>query len=107
MVFPLEIREIEMENNENPTPLIVTEKDFPPEVLARAQGVKVLGETSVGAQALYDALPSVIAKRLRAITPPDFEISELQLSLRVEGKVLGSGISSDVVVRLGRIQNKP
>ena len=91
-----------MANIENPTPLIIHESDFPPDVLARAKGVKVLGEPTIGSQALFDALPAVIAKRLRAITPPDFEVAEIELSLRVEGTVLGTGISSDVVVRLAR-----
>ena len=91
-----------MENSEKPMPLIVTEMDFPPEVRARAQGVKVLGEQTVGTQALFDALPSVIAKRLRAIIPTDFEIAEIELSLRVEGTVFGTGLSSDVKVHLGR-----
>ncbi len=91
-----------MPTDEHQTPLIVSEKDFPPEVLARAQGVKVLGDPAVGPQALFDALPAVITKRLRAITPPDFEVSEIALTLRVEGTILGTGISSDVVVKLAR-----
>ena len=86
----------------NAVPLIITENDFPTDVLARARGVKILDEPARGFQAIYDALPGVIAKRLRSITPPDFEISEIELSLKVEGTILGTGVSSDVVVHLGR-----
>lgn len=85
-----------------PIPLVITDKDFPPDVIARAQNVKILGEPAQGIRAIYDALPGVIAKRLRAITPLDFEISEIELSVKVEGTILGTGVSSDVIVRLSR-----
>jgi hypothetical protein len=36
---------------------------------ARAKGVGLLGDDADAKRALFDALPSVIAKRIQAITP--------------------------------------
>ena len=68
------------------------------QIKATERGARILGPEHE--RALFDALPSVIAKRVRAITPAGFEIAELELELSLEGKVCGTGISGNVKVRL-------
>jgi hypothetical protein len=68
------------------------------QVRAAEGGARVLGPEHE--RALFDALPSVIAKRVRAITPNGFVISELELTLSIEGKICGSGVSGNVRVKL-------
>ena len=68
------------------------------QIKATERGARILGPEHE--RALFDALPSVIAKRVRAITPSGFVIAELELELSLEGKICGNGISGNVKVKL-------
>lgn len=74
-------------------------------VMALKSGTRVLADNEDPMRALFDALPTIIAKRLRAITPPGFAITELEICLSVEGKLCGTGIGGDVTVKLAPQQH--
>ncbi len=86
-----------------PITLIVRETDI--DSVTRAQlesltrGVRVLANDD-NVRALCDALPTAIARRVRAIVPQDFVLSEIEMTLSVEGKLWGTGLSGDVKVKL-------
>lgn len=61
---------------------------------------RLLGEQDGVERILQDLLPSLIAKRIRAITPPEFVVSEIELCVTIEGKIWGCGISGDMKVKL-------
>lgn len=69
------------------------------QVKARQAGHKLLGDDD-SAKALFDALPGAVAKRVQAITPRGFVVTELSLKLVLNGTVCGVGLSGDVVVKL-------
>jgi hypothetical protein len=64
------------------------------------EGKQVLGDHDDVQRALFDALPSVIAERVKAITPRDFVVAELELKLSLGGTIFGVGLSGDVTVKL-------
>jgi len=82
--------------------LVITDGDLPAgkaqQIRAQAGGTQLLGGESE--RALFDALPSAIARRVQNIVPKDFVISELELKMTLNGTVCGVGISGDVVVKL-------
>jgi hypothetical protein len=84
--------------------LFISESDFDPliqsQLQASVQGVRVLAEEKDTLKILYDSLPEVITKRLKAITPPDFKISQLELKIAISGKFFGASLQGDVIVRL-------
>ena len=95
-----------MENDmivsKGPLPLKIDDTDCDPSLVAQIKaterGARILGPEHE--RALFDALPSVIAKRVRAITPAGFVIAELELELSLDGKICGTGISGNVKVKL-------
>ncbi|TDP62596.1 hypothetical protein [Roseateles toxinivorans] len=85
--------------------LVLSESDVDAGVRKRVQaataGSRVLsGEDQDAKQILMDALPTIIAQKIRKIVPKDFEISEVQLKLNVSGKLFGTGVSGDVILKL-------
>jgi hypothetical protein len=70
-------------------------------VRAAVAGSRVLsGEEQDAKQILMDALPAIIAQKIRKIVPQDFQVSEVQLKLNVSGKLFGTGVSGDVILKL-------
>jgi len=49
---------------------------------------------------LMDAMPSAVAKKVRAIVPKGFELTELQLKLEVSGTIFGTGMKGEVMIKL-------
>lgn len=80
-------------------PLVVNEDDLPPDartkIRSASDGVAILGSEDVQ-KALFDALPSVIAKRLSRIVPEGFTLAEIELQFTVAGQLFGSGIGAEV-----------
>jgi hypothetical protein len=83
--------------------LVIREKDLPGELNGRlkadSQGTRVLGGTDT-AQAVFDAIPGVIAKRLEKIVPKDFVLAEVELKLALDFEIPGFKCGGDVVVKL-------
>jgi hypothetical protein len=75
------------------------EKYIGADVRAVSRGARVMGarESSV-----MEALPKVIRERLQKMTPPDFELKEIEMKLELSGKVFGVGVSGDVTAKFGR-----
>jgi hypothetical protein len=67
-------------------------------IIADQRATKVLGGEAH--RALVDALPGLVARRIRAIVPDDFRVTEIELSMTIQGTICGSGISGDVKVKL-------
>ena len=84
--------------------LIIGEQDLDPTVRARVKaalaGQSVLGGEEDAVRILFDSLPIVLAKRLKAITPADFRVAEIELEISLGGKLFGAELSGHVVVRL-------
>lgn len=80
-------------------PLIITEQDLPPDartsLRSAADGVAILGGDDTQ-QAIFDALPSVIAKRLKRIVPEGFALAEIEIQFSVAGQLFGSGVAGEV-----------
>ena len=93
-----------------PLKLVLRETDVDARVgaqlAANSEGVRVLA-TDDSIRTLFDALPTAIARRVQSITPEGFRIVEIELSLSVEGKLWGTGISGDVKVKLAPRDNDP
>jgi hypothetical protein len=86
-------------------PLVLSDADLEgvqrAQIIAAQRGERVLGGGSGDAErALFDALPGVIARRIQAITPKDFGIKSLTLTMKLGGAVCGIGVSGDVTVTL-------
>jgi hypothetical protein len=96
---------------EQPLRLVVTEEDLDPRtrgvLRSLSDGAEVYGSSDNAEAALFDALPTVIAKKLRSITPPDFVISEVQMKFTVDAKIAGTGLSGDVSVKFAPSRPTP
>jgi hypothetical protein len=87
--------------------IVVREQDIPSAVAAQVAAVqqrrRVLGEDEKTAQEwILEALPAVIAKRVRPMLPEDFELSEMQMKVSLQGKPFGVGVGGEVLVTLRR-----
>jgi hypothetical protein len=91
-----------MDMTDDGIPLIVVEGDLDAaargKLAATKKGEAHLAGDGDAMRTLYDALPSAIGKRLRAVCPPDFEISEVTMKMSVKGTPFGVGIEGDVEV---------
>jgi hypothetical protein len=98
---------------ESPKPirLVVTESDFEPVVrsaiTADRDGIRVLGGDSDDSEGIskaerlvLDALPGAIARRVGAMLPKGFEISELEFCFKLDCKVWGTGVGGEVKAKL-------
>jgi hypothetical protein len=86
--------------------ITLTEADLDPndrkKIEARANKSRVLeGEEREVEEMLSEALPKAIARRVEAMRPKNFKVTELQFKLAVSGKLFGSGVSGEVIVKLG------
>src|SRR5262245_27702276 len=86
------------------------ESDFAP-VMTSAERRVVFGSERVLAESgseqsptslLEELLPRALVAKVRRLTPPDFELSEITIEAEVSGKVLGSGVSGNFSMKLAR-----
>jgi hypothetical protein len=88
---------------EQPT-LVVTERDLPGDVrnllIAERDETRLLGGRASTAQALFDAIPSVIARRLERIVPDNFTLEEIELKLLLDVEIPGFKCGGDITVKL-------
>lgn len=70
-----------------------------------AEGGEVMSETPGELQdqrlrsALFDALPTALAKRFARITPGDYVVAELTLKVLVKGSPFGIGVEGEALVK--------
>lgn len=88
-----------------PLQLRIDEEDFDASVTkavnAGRSGTRVLaGSDKDPEEILMDAMPSAVARKVRAIVPKGFELTELQLKLQVSGTVFGTGMKGEVMIKL-------
>jgi hypothetical protein len=94
------------ENTQDKLPqLFIDEEDLDPvvasKIRAMQRGERVLDDSKHQVERiLFDSLPSAIAKRVKAITPSDFRLSEIQLKFSLTGKIFFGDIGGDVVIKL-------
>jgi hypothetical protein len=96
-----EVEQLESE----PLQLRIDEEDFDAAVTkavkAGRSGTRTLAGTDRDPEEiLMDAMPSAVAKKVRAIVPKGFELTELQLKLEVSGTVFGTGMKGEVMIKL-------
>lgn len=90
--------------------LIVEEQDFENsligEVNAKLQGKEILANDRENAKrVLFDAMPNIIASRVKSITPDDFHIQEIEIKMNLKGKVFGSELGGEIVVKFSPTKN--
>jgi hypothetical protein len=67
-----------------------------------AEGNTAQSPTSI----LEELLPSALVAKVRRLTPPDFELSEITIDAEVSGKVLGTGVSGNFSMKLVRSETR-
>ena len=84
--------------------LVINESDFEPDTQATLRldqgGQEVLADNEDAERKIWDALPGVIAQRLKEIVPPEFTIREFQINMTVGAKLWGVGVDAEVCVTL-------
>ncbi|MCL4807079.1 MAG: hypothetical protein KJ062_04695 [Thermoanaerobaculia bacterium] len=80
--------------------LTLTEADFPPEIGAAVRTTVLDRETGSPLDALREALPAAVAKKISAMVPDGFQIDQLEFSLNLGGAPFGIGVSGEVRVVL-------
>lgn len=82
--------------------LRITENDLPPNVSAMLSaheaGDTVLDDEVV--EAVLDALPAIIAVRVRRFVPPGFKLSGVDLAIELTGSLQVAELGGQVVVHL-------
>jgi hypothetical protein len=86
-------------------PLVITENDLEPDIRGMVHAVRnkdrVLGGTHTNeVEAVFDAIPGTIARRLRRITPAEFRLAEITLELALDVDIPGFKIGGTVTVTL-------
>ena len=87
--------------------LVVNEDDIPVDtknrIRALEKGTKLLSGEYVkdidAKRIIFDALPGVIATRIKSITPNHFNVSEIQLKMTISGQLFGAGVKGDMIVK--------
>jgi hypothetical protein len=81
------------------------DRDIDPALLAKlkaqAKGTVILGEDNEATRAVMDELPKVIARRVKAMIPKDFELRESSLKMQLAGQILGCGVKGEAVIKFG------
>ena len=95
----------DIEEGQNQLCLVLGESDFDKatisEAKAVAEGQEILSDQSEDSKRiLFNSLPSVIAKRVKSITPDNFNINEIELKMNLKGCILGNEIGGEIVVKL-------
>jgi hypothetical protein len=86
--------------------LEISEKDF--EIALGHDETNLLKtdrvETTLGTvqtNAVIDALPKVIADRLKRMIPSDYEVHEVELTVSLSGTPFGIGFGGEATIRFG------
>lgn len=87
----------------------ITEKDYNDALganevrnLKQSQKEAILGEAPEPAtQAILDALPKVVVERFRRMIPPDYEVQQIELKVKISGHPFGVGIGGEATVKFG------
>ena len=86
--------------------IVITEKDY--EAALGDSEVKLLvnrrREEVLGSEpnlAILDALPRVIAQRVRKMIPSDYEVREITINLKISGTPFGVGVGGDATIKFG------
>jgi hypothetical protein len=58
------------------------------------------------AASIIDALPRVIAERIRRIIPEDYTVLEIQIKVSLSGTPFGIGVGGDATVKFGPKNSK-
>jgi hypothetical protein len=86
--------------------VVITEKDYEEalgvpdaKLLAAKKKEEVLGpEPNL---AIIDALPRVLAERVRKMIPVDYEIREITIKVIISGTPFGVGVGGDATIKFG------
>ena len=89
--------------------LIVHEGDFTHQLeqnpaLQEKLGRKelVLGDESKGKDEIVkELMPSVIAQKISRIIPDNYKVNEIQMSIKLGGKVFGVELAGNIIVKFG------
>lgn len=86
--------------------IVISESDY--EYALGGEEVKVIAarkkEEVLGPEpnmAIVDALPRVVASRLRKMIPDNYEIREITIKVTVSGTPFGVGVGGDATVKFG------
>jgi len=86
--------------------LVITENDYSEalgsseaKVLAAKRKEEVLGPESNNA--IVDALPKVLADRVKKMIPENYEIKEISIKITISGTPFGVGLAGDASVKFG------
>ncbi|MCG8338829.1 MAG: hypothetical protein MJE63_30340, partial [Proteobacteria bacterium] len=63
------------------------------------EGKKVLDNEDDIKRIFFDSLPSIISKRIESITPPNFNISEIEFKMNLGGKLFGVEVGGNMLVK--------
>lgn len=85
------------------TKLIITEKDLPADVrsviAAEHDSTELLGGSDA-TQAIFDAMPGIIARRLKRLVPGDFKLAEIEMKLVLDVEIPGFKCGGDITIKL-------
>lgn len=86
--------------------LILTEQDYEQSLSKAAvrklrgeKGEAILGPDEAGT--VLQALPRVLADRIRRMIPENYEVREIQIKVAFSGAPFGVGVAGDAVVKFG------
>jgi hypothetical protein len=86
--------------------LVIREADLEAAVIARmkaaARGTTMLDEED-GAATLGDGVIRAVIRRVLSLAPNGTKLAEVELGLKLEGKLFGSGISGDVKAKFAPV----
>jgi len=98
----VEVRRNSQDPSRSPS-LILSDADIDNSVVAQVSASRA-GKTVLGGteelKAVFDAIPSAIARRVLAIVPDGFRVNEIELKLNLGGKICGLGVEGEVTVKL-------
>jgi hypothetical protein len=66
---------------------------------AKAKDVILDSSAETAAQVVYDSVPSIIAKKLKKITPQNFVLAEIECKFRIVGKIPTVELNGEVTVK--------
>ena len=93
------------ENNEVAMQIIITEQDYR-DALGSAAAKRLTSEKEeiLGPDdkaSVIDALPRVLADRLKKMIPVDYDLLEIQMKITLSGTPFGVGVGGDAIAKFG------
>lgn len=86
----------------------LSSKDFEADVAKAANSARAAGRATIlgpedeeKQKRVWDALPSVLARRFQQIVPEGFEIHEIELNVEISGMPFGVGIGGTAKILFG------